>query len=59
VVAEIKKKISENKSKLMFAVIKLTSIKIEVINIRAKNVAGFFIWFVFFKVIKWGYISTP
>jgi hypothetical protein len=46
VVAEIKKKISENKSKLMFAVIKLTSIKIEVINIRAKNVAGFFIWFV-------------
>jgi hypothetical protein len=59
VVAEIIKKTSEKISKSMFVVAKLTSIKIEVINIRAKNVAGFFIWFVFFKVIKWGYISTP
>jgi hypothetical protein len=46
VVAEIIKKTSEKISKSMFVVAKLTSIKIEVINIRAKNVAGFFIWFV-------------
>jgi hypothetical protein len=46
VVAEIIKKTSEKISKSMFAVAKLTSIKKLVINIRAKNVAGFFIWFV-------------
>jgi hypothetical protein len=43
VVAEIIKKTSEKISKSMFVVAKLTSIKIEVINIRTKNVVGLFI----------------
>lgn len=43
---EIMKKTSENKSRWMFAVAKLTSIKMLVTNRRAKNVLVVFMWFV-------------
>lgn len=50
---EIIKRASENKSRLIFAVAKLTSIKILVTNRRAKNVLVVFIWFVLWFRPTW------